>query len=319
MQDIFENIKTLLQEDRDVSELETSLENAIHSPTFDSQYTDSDGNSLLHLICKKIDIDDYCKYFDEYSAIIEKLLVFIDVNLKNKNGDTCMHFFSKKRLTLFFRILIKNGALANITNKNGESPLIYMHDHRYLKFYENRTKKIDNLVNNDGLIPGKWNIVKCHINFPTYSRSECNNTLGYFNISELEISYGSYYLMIEFLSHDNISYFLKTRTGIYSNEDGESYTVTSLKDIFDKYSLPNVTDFDISTTDFSSYETDDDGNYTSKQNIEMIVAGEYGLICKGNKYLYSEYDNANDNADEESEIKKNVHEVIINNLLEYIR
>ena len=91
--------------------LETS-ELILTSPLLDILYTDTKGNSYLHLAV-----------MNQLENIIKLLIKKgIDVNLQNKDGNTALHFAYNTGDIKYIAILMENNADLNIKNKNGLIP-----------------------------------------------------------------------------------------------------------------------------------------------------------------------------------------------------
>ena len=104
--------------------------------------SDSDGISIKVLLREK------------YIETIENMLnIGLDINLKDKYGDTHLHVASRYGLIKIVRFLIENGANINVTNFNNETPL-------YISIFEGYQDITDLLLKNGDNINRKYD--ECH-------------------------------------------------------------------------------------------------------------------------------------------------------------
>ena len=280
MERYYHSLLVAFEHDLHPNSLLEFIKNGIVSPFFDAKYTDLKGSTLLHILCDKIDIDDYCKHQKAFMEMIGALICAgVNVNHQNMDGNTCLHLISKKRLILFMRLLIQSGAHGNVNNRAGEVPLTYISDDRFLPLYKNRATKFDNFIETNSSL--SWKLVKVHFVTPGVAQ----NSGGVFNICEIELmsvnDETGYHLMMG-ISKKVVHYHAKTRDGIFSDEDGPEYAVNHLKEIFIKYRIPYIGELLMNDeTTFTCTESDPEEQYSDAENIEMAEEGVDGLVGHG--------------------------------------
>lgn len=128
------------------------LENNDDDIDFDTK--DIYGETLIHIICR-FNLD-----YDLLKKLVSKK---ISINILDNDGNTplmksCFHIYSEKNSINVFKLLIRNGAILDVKNKNKESALSLVccadnHNYNIIKYLKDKYEEnklysyIDDLVN----------------------------------------------------------------------------------------------------------------------------------------------------------------------------